>query len=112
MSEGKKGIAYHFKILTKDLEKSGGPFICGSEYTLADISMIPIFDRMEYGKWWTNSLKEKFPIVLKYWENIQQRKSYQSSRPDQVMHKKMMENGKIIDQWKNKYKWFNDFYEN
>ena len=53
----RRGINHHFARLTKDLEGSGGPYICGKEYTLADISMIPIFERMEVARWWTDSVK-------------------------------------------------------
>ena len=34
---------------------------------------VPIFERMELAGWWTDSLKRDFPLVLKYWETIQQR---------------------------------------
>ena len=43
--------------ITEDLEASGGPYLCGEQYTLADISMVPIFERMEVGRWWTDSVK-------------------------------------------------------
>ena len=33
----RRGLNHHFSQLTSDLEASGGPFICGSEYTLADV---------------------------------------------------------------------------
>ena len=36
-------------------------------------SQVPIFERMELAGWWTDSLKRDFPLVLKYWETIQQR---------------------------------------
>ena len=73
----------------QELEAGGGPYLCGDQYTLADISMVkeivlfmdfqlsfpkvPIFERMELAGWWTDSLKRDFPLVLKYWETIQQR---------------------------------------
>ena len=57
VAQTRRGINHHFKTLTKDLESSGGPYICGKEYTLADISMVPIFERMEVARWWTPSLK-------------------------------------------------------
>ena len=66
---------------------------------------------MEYAKWWTDSLKQKYPLVEKYWEAIQIRKGYIASKPDPAMHNKLVKIGDIIDQWKLQYKWFNDFYE-
>ena len=112
VSQGRKGIDHHFELLANDIEKSGGPYICGSQYTLADISLIPILERMEYAKWWTESVKEKHPTVFKYWENIKKRDGYLSSRSDQEMHKSLVRLGVIIDEWKNQFQWFNNFYEN
>ena len=57
MSLTRKGINLHFTTLTTDLEASGGPYLCGEQYTLADISILPIFERMEVGRWWTDSVK-------------------------------------------------------
>jgi len=107
----RRGLDHHFSLLTSDLEASDGPYICGSEYTLADVSMVPIFERMEYARWWTDSLKQKYPLVTKYWEAIQKREGYIASKPDPAMHNKLVKIGEIIDQWKLQYKWFNDFYE-
>ena len=112
LSLSRKCIEHHFSLLTKDLEASGGPYICGSQYTLADVSMVPILERMEYARWWTDPLKEKYPVVTKYWETIKQRDGYIASKCDGAMHDKMVKMGKVIDQWKIEYKWFNDFYEN
>jgi len=107
----RRGINHHFALLTKDLEASGGPYICGEIYTLADVSMLPIFERMEYGRWWTDSLKSQFPLVKNYWNAIQAREGYKASKPDMEMHEKLIKIGKKIDQWKKEHKWFNDFYE-
>ena len=112
LSLARKGLNHHFSLLTKDLEASGGPYICGSKYTIADVGMIPIFERMEYARWWTNSLKSKYPLVVKYWEEIQKREGYVTSRCDVNLRNKFVNIGKIIDQWKHEFKWFNDFYEN
>jgi len=107
----RKALDYHFTQLAKDIEASGGPYICGTQYTLADVSMVPILERMEYARWWTDSLKAKHPIILKYWEEIQKREGYIASKPEKTMHNKLIKIGTIIDQWKREHKWFNDFYE-
>ena len=57
VAQTRRGINHHLTTLTKDLESSGGPYICGKEYTLADITMVPIFERMEVARWWTDSVK-------------------------------------------------------
>ena len=79
VSPVRRGLNHHMAILTKDLEASGGPYICGDSYTLADVSMVPIFE---------------------------------ASKPDMVMHSKLLRVGKLIDEWKREHTWFNDFYEN
>jgi len=111
ISPVRKALNHHLALLTKDLETSGGPYICGEIFTLADVSMVPIFERMEYARWWTESLKEQFPVVTKYWGTIQEREGYKASKPDEIMHNKLVKVGKLIDQWKKEHKWFNDFYE-
>jgi len=108
----RKAINYHFNLLTKDLEATGGPYLCGEMYTLADVSMVPIFERMEYSGWWTESLKSQFPVVKKYWDTIQQRDGYIASKADMDMQQKMNRMHQQVEQWKKQYKWFNDFYEN
>ena len=127
----RRGINHHFTRLTKDLESSGGPYICGTEYTLADISMIPIFERMEVARWWTDSVKVRnllkchngkiqmqsfslqaqFPLVRRYWETIQERDGYKDSRPDSATQDKLDRVGRQIDQWKKEHPWFNNYYE-
>ena len=133
LSQTRKGINHHFTTITKDLESCGGPYICGKDYTLADISMVPIFERMEVARWWTNSVKvrtnnqnyssnmrakcdldfsqSQFPLVHQYWEKIQERKGYQDSKPDVETQAKLDRVGRQIDLWKHKHPWFNDFYE-
>ena len=111
ISPVRRAMNYHLTLLTKDLEMSGGPYICGESFTLADVSMVPIFERMQYARWWTDSLKKQFPLVTKYWETIQEREGYKASKPDMAMHNKLIRVGRQIDEWKMNYKWFNDFYE-
>ena len=133
MAQTRRGINYHFSTLTKDLESSGGPYICGKEYTLADISMVPIFERMEVARWWTDSVKVRatykpsyvlhsskmtcyypqaqFPPVHQYWEAIQKRDGYKDSKPDSATQDKLDRVGRQIDQWKVEHSWFRDYYE-
>ena len=75
------------------------------------MSLVPIFERMEVCRWWTDRMKEEFPLVWRYWEEIQRRKGYQASKPDMETQAKLDKIGKTIDQWKKEHKWFNDFYE-
>jgi len=105
-----RGICHHFEILTKDLAAHEGPYICGEEYTLAEISLIPIFERMQYAGWWTEEVKAKFPEVTRYWEIIQEREGYKASKPDQQMHKKLIKVSNLVDKWKREYQWFQKYY--
>ena len=66
---------------------------------------------MEYARWWTDSIKQKYPLVTKYWEKIKQRDGYIASKPDKAMHNKLVKIGMLIDQWKNDFKWFTAYYE-
>ena len=40
MSITRQAIEHHFFLLNSDLEINGGPYICGLEYTLADVRLI------------------------------------------------------------------------
>ena len=111
LSSVSKGIEHHFSLLTKDLEASDGQYICGTQFTLADISLIPILERMTYAGWWTQTLENKYPLVAKYWKIIQERKSYQSSKANQESQRTMIKLGNVIDQWKTDHKWFKDYFE-
>ena len=133
VSQTRKGINHHFATITKDLECSGGPYICGKDYTLADISMVPIFERMEVARWWTSSVKVRifhevktrcmllkcnfdyfqlqFPLVHKYWEKIKERNGYHDSKPDVETQARLDSVGRQIDRWKVEHQWFSDYYE-
>merc|ERR1712080_71585 len=106
-----RGIRHPFEVLTKDLKIHEGPYLCGDQYTLADVSLVPIFERMHWAGWWTDELKAKFPEVTKYWENIQERGGYKASKPDQPMMDKLVRSNKLIEQWKTEYHWFNNYYK-
>merc|ERR1719251_654313 len=73
VSVARKAIYHHFEQITKELEEGGWPYLCGDQYPLADISMVPIFERMEVARWWTDSVKAEFPRVHQYWAAIQER---------------------------------------
>jgi len=92
-------IDYHLQQLEKTLKKSNGPYIFGEEYTLADIGYVPIFQRMEYARWWPQ-FQTKYPLVIKYWKAIQARPGYVASKPDKEMEHTLTSCGRLIDDWK------------
>ena len=48
MKVAQENLRKHMKRLDQELEKSGGPWVCGETFTLADICLAPIFDRIEW----------------------------------------------------------------
>ncbi|MEE2663029.1 MAG: glutathione S-transferase family protein [Myxococcota bacterium] len=70
-------MAIHLDALETQLERTGGPWIVGDLFTLADVSWIPIFDRLLEA----DSLHcflggGKRPGTTAYWERLRQRPSY------------------------------------
>ncbi|MBT4937749.1 MAG: glutathione S-transferase family protein [Rhodospirillaceae bacterium] len=75
-----KKFTWHMERLEKQIEVSGGPWICGKTYSLADISLGPILDRMEY----LDLLRvlDNAPRVAELYELIKARPAFQKAAPD------------------------------
>ena len=69
-------MAAHMDDLESALEHSGGPWICGDQFTLADVGMMVILDRLREGDW-LDLLVQRRPVIFDYWIALQQRPSYQ-----------------------------------
>ena len=69
-------MAAHMDDLETALEHSGGPWICGDQFTLADVGMMVILDRLREGDW-LDLLVHRRPVICDYWIALQQRPSYQ-----------------------------------
>ena len=69
-------MALHLDDLEAQLESCGGPWICGDQFTLADVGMMAIFDRLREGDW-LGLLVDQRPLLGTYWQRLQQRPSYQ-----------------------------------
>lgn len=65
----------HLDDLEAQLLGSGGPWICGEQFTLADIGMMVIFDRLREGDW-LDLLVNQRTMLGAYWAALQQRQSY------------------------------------
>lgn len=74
----KKAMHAHFDELEAALATSGGPWIVGAQFTLADVGMMVIFDRLREGDWLAEFLAETRPHVRAYWDALQTRPSYQA----------------------------------
>ena len=44
-------MAEHLDALDQQLHEGGGPWICGAQFTLADVGMMVILDRLREGDW-------------------------------------------------------------
>ena len=69
-------MAAHIDELESALQHSGGPWICGDQFTLADVGMMVILDRLREGDW-LDLLVQRRPVICDYWIALQQRPSYQ-----------------------------------
>ena len=63
----------HLAALEHQLEQSGGAWITGSEFTLADVSWAVIFERLREACW-TDVLLT--PGLMAYWRRLEARPSY------------------------------------
>ena len=54
---------YHLKELDEALatRKNDGPYLFGSQFTMADVCWVSILDRMEAARWWSEVDKKSFP---------------------------------------------------
>jgi len=101
-------IIYHLCQLEADLVQGGGPWICGETFSLADISWIPILERMEVARFWSCFHDDdygSFEKVRDYWKMIQERPSYKKGRAANI-DDKIAKIKSIIDGWKKQHPWF------
>lgn len=68
----------HLDELEETLEKSGGPWIVGEQFTLADVGMMVILERLQEVDWLEEFLTEHRPHVKRYWEELKARPSYRA----------------------------------
>lgn len=68
----------HLQELEAQLAESKGPWITGNQFTLADVGMMVILDRLREGQWLDSLLTDKIPNVKAYWAALQARPSYQA----------------------------------
>jgi len=70
-------LATHLDALEQGLERSGGPWILGDEYSLADVSWLVIFERLRQVNAEGVFLGAgKRPRTTEYWQRLQQRPAY------------------------------------
>lgn len=69
----------HLDALEATLREGGGPWICGETFTLADVGMMAILDRLREADWLAVFLNKDRPSVQAYWQALQARPSYQAA---------------------------------
>jgi glutathione S-transferase len=69
----------HLDALGAHLGRTGGPWIAGERFTLADVSWVVILDRLVEADWaerlWGGARR---PAVAAYWDRLRARPSYRS----------------------------------
>jgi glutathione S-transferase len=75
-------MALHFDELEQQLRASGGPWILGERFSLADVGWMVILDRLREVDWIDVLLGGARPLVRRYWEALQARPSYRTAIAD------------------------------
>jgi glutathione S-transferase len=66
----------HLEDLEACLKATGGPYIVGEQFTLADVGMMVIFDRLDEADWQDLLLTDARPLVRVYAELLKERPSF------------------------------------
>lgn len=74
VSGSDKGFRRHIEWFEDDLHQTGGPWICGDQFTLADICVGVIFDRVEFLD--REYLWDDLPVVSRWFATLKERPSY------------------------------------
>lgn len=73
----RREMGVHLDALESQLAKSGGPWILGEMFTLADVSWLVIFERLRQANAEAAYFsKDKRPGLLAYWERLKSRRAY------------------------------------
>jgi len=72
----------HLDDLERTLAGSGGPWITGEQFTLADVGMMAIFDRLREGDWEDEFFGHGRPACDAYWSALKSRPSYTAAIAD------------------------------
>jgi len=78
LAASRRHMERHLGDLEEQLRKSGGPWITGEQFTLADVSWAVIFERLREADW-TEELVASHAALPAYWKRLQQRPSYRQA---------------------------------
>ncbi len=76
ISRSRAALHQHLDELEAVLAAADGPWIVGQQFTLADVSMMVIFSRLDEGDWVEEFLTAERPAVTAYWRALRERPSY------------------------------------
>jgi hypothetical protein len=77
MADGRRHAAAHFDALEAQLVESGGPWILGEPFTLADVGWLVVFERLRQVDMEHVFLgNDPRPACRAYWERLRRRPSY------------------------------------
>lgn len=79
VADAERKFRWHMERLERQLTASGGPWICGDQFTLADICLAPILDRIEYLD--RSFLWAELPGVTAWYALVKQRPSFMAAAP-------------------------------
>jgi hypothetical protein len=80
IGKSRKQLSIHLDALETQLDKSGGPWILGEMYSLADVSWLVIFERLRQASAENVFLGgERRPLCSAYWEELRARPAYEEA---------------------------------
>ena len=70
-------MARHLDRASRQLEDSGGPWLAGETFTLADVSWMVLLDRLVEADWESSFWAEgQRPVIAAWWERLRARESF------------------------------------
>ncbi len=90
-----KAMHRHLQELERVLANSDGKWIVGDQFTLADVGMMVIFDRLLEVDWIDEFITTETPNLRNYWNDLQDRDSY-AAAIDQFSHPTVVRGKAII----------------
>jgi glutathione S-transferase len=83
VARSRRDLNKHLDRLEEQLESSGGPWILGEAFSLADVSWVVIFERLLESDFIHVFMdEERRPLVSAYWAALQKRPSYREALTD------------------------------
>jgi len=75
--ETREALFIHLAALEQQLDKSGGPWLLGQQFSLADVSWLAIFERLRQADSVDVFLQpSRYPNVTTYWQRLTARPAY------------------------------------